>query len=90
MQTKTKNNFIWCYRKDCCYWLAASEDSEGEFGFCKKEEIIIDRNGKCKSMKLEEDKSSEMLRETQDYIDSVKYVGGFDKDYPVDEDDGDY
>jgi hypothetical protein len=89
IEPKTKNNFIWCYKKDCKYFLAASEDSDGKFGFCRKEEIIIDRNGKCKSMKIEEDKSSEMLRETGIYIDEISKVGGFGKDYPIgDEDDG--
>lgn len=88
---------IWCYRIDCKYCSKGRRsdyavDRDGKFGECKFEEVIIDRNGKCKSEETKDiDNDFDMLREKQDYSDSVKSAGGFDKDCPIgDEENGEY
>ena len=73
-------NCIWCYRKDCEFHVPFGEDGEGEFGMCAKEVVIIDRYGKCRNFKkdediLDEDKNFEMNREEQDYINEISKVG---------------
>ena len=69
-------NCIWCYRKDCEFYVPSGKDGEGEFGMCTKEEVMIDRYGKCRNFKedediLDEDKNFEMNREEQDYINEI-------------------
>jgi len=70
------NNFIWCYRKSCKFYMYAGKDGKGEFGDCRKKEVVIDGNSKCESEEIaREDKIFDMLREKQDYIDEVKRAG---------------
>ena len=72
------NNFIWCYRKDCIFYEKENQgmDDGGKFSNCKKEEVVIDRNGKCESEKIEEDNKFDMLREKEEYKDEVRLAGG--------------
>jgi len=71
----------WCYKTDCKYCSKNgcrdyAEDGDGKFGECKLEEVIIDRNGKCRSEETRDiNKDFDILREKQDYIDEVKRAG---------------
>ena len=72
---KTYINYIWCYKKDCTYFVPAGEDSEGIFGVCSKEEVNINRTGRCTAYeKIEdiEDNNFYIHREAQDYADEIK------------------
>ena len=75
---KTYINYIWCYKKDCTYFVPAGDDSEGKFGACSKKEVNINRIGRCISYEKIpqdiEDKSFYIHREAQDYINEVKKI----------------
>ena len=58
-----------------------------------REEMIMLRSRITEALKenIDIDKSFDMLREKQDYIDEVGKNGGFDKDCPIgDEENGEY
>ena len=73
---KTYLNCVWCYNRECRYYVPAGEDSEGKFGACSKEEVNINRGGRCISYEEIpqdiEDKSFYVNREAQDYADEIK------------------
>lgn len=72
----------WCYKTDCEYCSKHGhrdyfKDGDGRFGECKLEEIIIDRNGRCKSEKeITKPDPADVAREAAIYKDEVKLAGG--------------
>jgi len=46
------DNVVWCYKIDCKYCYSnGAQDSEGYFGKCAREEVVIDNEGRCKEWK---------------------------------------
>lgn len=43
------DNVVWCYKTNCKYcYSSGAQDSEGYFGKCAREEVVIDNEGRCK------------------------------------------
>jgi len=48
------DSIIWCYNTGCPNCLGKlpkgyAEDKDGRFGICKKDELILDKDGRCKN-----------------------------------------